>query len=184
MKLTEVFKEFPVIETKRIRLRKMTSEDAEELLKFYSNEKVYRYTDWYGPETLERSREVIDIWNKAFDDGWIMRFAIADKATDKIIGTIYLNDFEGKRAEIGYELSEDYWRQGIMSEAIKEMLSLGFNQFGLMRIQAFVCEENTASREILKKFKFKEEGYLRQFECHCVTGECKDMYVYGLLKTD
>ncbi len=184
MKLTTIFKEFPVIETKRIRLRKIRLDDAEGLLEYYSNEKVYRYTDWYGPETLERSYEVINIWNQWYIDGHIIRFAIADKVTDKIIGTIYLNEFDGKRAEIGYELSEGYWRKGIMSEAIHEVLSLGFNQLGLVRIQAFVCEENTASREILKKFNFKEEGYLRQFECHYVTGECKDMYIYGLLKTD
>ncbi|SHJ10193.1 ribosomal-protein-alanine N-acetyltransferase [Clostridium cavendishii DSM 21758] len=51
MKLTKIFKEFPVIETERIRLRKIRLDDAEGLLEYYSNEKVYRYTDWYGPET-------------------------------------------------------------------------------------------------------------------------------------
>lgn len=124
------------------------------------------------------------MWNQGYIDGWILHFAIADKVTDKIIGTIFLSEFQGKRAEIGYELSESYWRKGIMSEAIKEVLSLGFNKLGLVRVQAFVCEENIASKEILKKFNFKEEGYLRQFECHSVTGKCKDMYVYGLLNTE
>ncbi|RPJ93980.1 N-acetyltransferase [Rummeliibacillus sp. TYF005] len=71
-----------------------------------------------------------------------------------------------------------------MSDAIREILSFGFNQLGSVRIQAFVCTENVASTEILKKFKFKEEGCLRQFECHSVTGECKDMWVYGLLNTE
>jgi len=181
MNFTKILKKFPLIETRNIRLRKLRLEDAEELVKYYSNEKVYRYTDWNGPETLDRSYEIIKRWNQGYIDGWIIRFAIADKVTDKIIGTIFLNEFEGKRAEIGYELSESYWRQGIMSEAIHEVLSLGFEQLGLVRIQAFVCDENMASQEILKKFNFKEEGYLRQFECHNITGKCKDMYVFGLL---
>lgn len=184
MNFTKILKEFPVIETENIRLRKLRQEDAEELLNYYSNEKVYRYLDWNGPETLKRCNEVIKIWNQGYIDGWIIRFAIADKETDKIIGTIFLNEFEGKRAEIGYELSESYWRQGIMSEAIRAVLNLGFNNLGIVRIQAFVCKENTASKEILKKFKFKEEGCLRQYECHTVTGKCKDMYVFGLLKTE
>ena len=184
MDLKKMLKEFPVIESEKIRLRKLKLEDANELLKYYSNENVYRYLDWNGPETLEKSYDIIKIWNKGYIDGWIIRFAIADKVTDKIIGTIFLNEFEGKRAEIGYELSESYWSKGIMSEAIYEILSFGFNQLGLVRIQAFVCEENIASRNLLKKFNFKEEGYLRKFECHAVTRECKDMYIYGLLNTE
>lgn len=184
MNFAEKIKEFPVIETNQIRLRKLKVEDAPALKRYYSNENVYRYLDWNGPETLERSYEIIDLWNKGYDQGWIIRFAIADKETDEIIGTIFLSEFEGKRAEIGYELSEDYWRRGIMSEAIYEVLSLGFNQLGLVRIQAFVCAENVASAEVLKKFKFKEEGCLRQFECHSVTGKCKDMWVYGLLNKE
>lgn len=53
-----------------------------------------------------------------------------------------------------------------------------------MRIQAFVSDENIASKLLLKKFTFKEEGYLRKFECHSVTGECKDMWLYSLLNTE
>lgn len=177
-------KEFPVIETKKIRLRKLKLEDASEVLKYYSNEMVYRYLDWNGPETLEGSLKMIKMWNKGFDDGWIIRFAICDKVTDKVIGTIFLNEFEGKRAEMGYELSESCWRQGIMSEAIHEVLLFGFKQLGLTRIQAFVCKENIASKDILKKFNFTREGFLRQYECHNVTGKCNDMYVYGLLSTE
>jgi Acetyltransferases, including N-acetylases of ribosomal proteins len=184
MNLIKIFKEFPEIETDKIRLRKLRLEDAEELLKYYSNENVYQYLDWNGPESLERSNEIIKVWNQGYNQGRIIRFAVADKKTDKIIGTIFLSEFQGKRAEIGYELSESYWHQGIMSEAIHEVLLLGFKRIGLVRIQAFVCSENIASKEILKKFNFKEEGYLRQYECHNVTGKCKDMYVYGLLKTE
>ncbi|MGV8981489.1 GNAT family N-acetyltransferase [Clostridium sp.] len=184
MDFTKALKEFPVIETQKIRLRKLSFEDAPELVKYYSNKTVYRYLDWNGPESLEKSYEIIKTWNQGYIDGWIIRFAIADKITDQIIGTIFLNEFEGKRAEMGYELSEDYWRQGLMSEAIHEVLSLGFKQLGLVRIQVFVCDENIASKELLKKFNFKEEGHLRQYECHNITGKCKDMYVYGLLNTE
>ncbi|MFE6169505.1 GNAT family N-acetyltransferase [Viridibacillus arvi] len=184
MGFAKKLKEFPVIETQTIRLRKLRLEDAPALLKYYSNENVYRNLDWNGPETLERSYEVIKLWNKGYDAGWIIRFAIADKVTDEIIGTIFLSEFEGKRAEIGYELSEQYWRRGIMSEAVHEVLSIGFNHLDLVRIQAFVSNENIASKVLLKKFNFKEEGYLRKFECHSVTGECKDMWLYSLLNTE
>lgn len=184
MNFKSTFKEFPIIETKKVRLRKLNEADAEELFKYYTNEMVYRYLDWNGPSSIEDSLDIIRWWNEGYEKGSIIRFAIAEKETDKIIGTIFLADFEGKRAEIGYELSEECWHRGIMSEAINEVLALGFNKLGLTRIQAFACEENIASKEILKKFNFKEEGCLRSFECHNVTGECKDMYIYGILKSE
>lgn len=71
-----------------------------------------------------------------------------------------------------------------MSEAVQEVLSIGFNQLGLVRIQATVTDENIASKKLLTKFNFKEEGNLKQYECHSVTGECKDMLIYGLLHTE
>ncbi|WKT75032.1 GNAT family N-acetyltransferase [Lysinibacillus fusiformis] len=173
---------FPTIQTEQIRLRKLKRDDAPSLYNYYSNENVYRYLDWNGPDSIERSYEVIHIWNEGFEKGWIIRFAIADKMSDEVIGTIFLSEFEGKRAEIGYDLSEKYWHRGIMSEAMNEVLAIGFNQLGLVRIQATVAEENIASRKLLTKFNFKEEGYLRQYECHSVTGECRDMLIYSLLR--
>jgi len=44
-------------------------EDASELLKYYSDENVYQYLDWNGPETLEKSYEVIKIWNQGYSHG-------------------------------------------------------------------------------------------------------------------
>lgn len=184
MNLVKVLKHIPTIESTKITLRKMEDKDAYDLFQYYNNENVYQYLDWNGPESVEDAGKIIKIWNRGFEEGWILRFAIAEKATNRIIGTIFLNNFEGRRAEVGYELSEGYWKRGIMSEAIKEILNLGFNQLGLTRIQAFVCEENIASKHLLQKFCFYKEGYLRQYECHSVSGKCKDMYIYSLLKEE
>ncbi|QSB09811.1 GNAT family N-acetyltransferase [Lysinibacillus fusiformis] len=142
---------FPTIQTKQIQLRKLKPEDAINLYNYYSNEKVYRYLDWNGPESLEKKYEVINSWNEGYEKGWLIRFAIADKSTDEVIGTIFLSEFVGKRAEIGYELSERYWHRGIMTEAVNEILSFGFNQLGLVRIQATVATENIASKKLLTK---------------------------------
>lgn len=184
MNLVKVLQDIPTIETTTVTLRKIKNEDAYDLFQYYNNENVYQYLDWNGPESTEDADRIIRIWNKGFEEGWIIRFAITEKITNKIIGTIFLNNFEGRRAEIGYELSEDHWQKGIMSEAMKEVLKLGFKQLKLTRIQAFVCEENIASKYLLKKFNFQEEGYLRQYECHQASGECKDMYIFAVLKNE
>lgn len=182
--LVKILHEIPTIESKTVVLRKMQINDAEQLHQYYNNENVYQYLDWNGPSSAAHAEEIIQRWNKGFENGWIIRFAIADKKTDKIIGTIFLNNFEEKRSEIGYELSEEYWNKGIMSEAMGLVLNLGFHKLGFVRIQAFVSPQNVASKQLLIKFGFIEEGYLRQYECHSVTGECKDMYIYSLLKNE
>ncbi len=184
MVLKEMLGEVPHICGEKIQLRALREEDALELYKYYSKEKVYRYLDWHGPKDEEHAKEIIFSWKMGFSEGWILRLAIATLEEDKLIGTIFLNNFEGKRAEVGYELSEEYWRRGIMSEALNLILSIAFNRLNLVRVQAFASPENHPSRSLLLKSGFTEEGYLKQYECHYITGECKDMYIYGLIKEE
>ncbi|MFJ7919207.1 hypothetical protein ACIQ6U_05540 [Lysinibacillus fusiformis] len=59
MKFTKLLgMSFPTIQTEQIRLRKLKRDDALSLYNYYSNENVYCYLDWNGPESIERSIEV------------------------------------------------------------------------------------------------------------------------------
>ena len=184
MDLITVFKEFRPIETKNMRLRKLKREDAVDFYSYYQNKEVYRYLNWNGPISLEESYQYIDTWNRGPFEGRIICFAVSDRITDKIIGSISLGGFEGRMAEVGYELSADYWRKGIMSDAMQEVLKIGFKKLDLLRIHAFVSEKNEASKRLLEKFGFQKEGRLRLFDCHLVTGECRDVDVYSLLQKE
>ncbi len=177
----EHFKSFPSYEGKTMNLRTLRYSDAEDLLEYYNNPMVYRYLDWNGPQDLEMANKALKRWIEGYEKGFIMRFAITDKETDKIIGTIFIGDIEGKKGEIGYELSQDYWRKGIMTEALQEIIRIGFEELGLVRLQATVCQENEASQKLLEKVGFMKEGLLRKYECHSVTGECKDMMMNSLI---
>jgi ribosomal-protein-alanine N-acetyltransferase len=173
------FNEFPSFSLTRCNLRKIDIDDAESLYKYYNNIKVYQYLDWNGPGSKDQAIEVISRWNKGFAEGWIIRFGITDKNTNDLIGTIFLNSFDAKRAEIGYELSETHWRKGIMTEAITKLIDFGFNTLNRTRIQAIVNSSNVASEQLLIKLGFEYEGLLRQFEEHYVTKEVKDMKLYA-----
>lgn len=181
MDFNKIFNDFPLIELDNIRLRALKKSDGSELFAYYSNTKVHQYLDWYGPSTLKKSLEAIEIWDKGYKQGRIIRFAIADIKSDLLLGTIFLTDFEGNRAEIGYELREDAWGKGIMSKAMAAVIKMAFESLDIRRIQAFVSPENKSSIKILEKFDFKEEGLLRQYEYHSVTGEAKDMIIFALL---
>lgn len=178
---TKHFVAFPTYEGEKINLRQLRLSDAEDLLNYYNNPRVYRYLDWNGPQDLNMAEDALKHWIEGYEKGYILRFAIAEKSTNKIIGTIFLTDVSETKGEIGYELSEEYWHQGMMTEAIKEMIRIGFEEMGLVRLQAIVCQQNEASQKLLEKVGFQKEGLMRKYECHMVTGECKDMMMYGLI---
>jgi ribosomal-protein-alanine N-acetyltransferase len=69
-----------------------------------------------------------------------------------------------------------------MSEAVAAILTYGFNEMKLYRIEAMVADYNTASVRILEKFGFVHEGRLR--EHYNVNGKMEDSVLYGLLKKE
>ncbi|MFS0882596.1 GNAT family N-acetyltransferase [Metabacillus niabensis] len=173
---------FPRLETDRLILREMTKEDAEGIFTCFSNEDVTRY---YGQETLEKieqAEKIVDFYSKSYSEKRGIRWGIERRGTKGIIGTIGFNAWlpKHKRAEIGYELHPDYWRNGYTLEAVLKVISYGFEKLDLTRIGAVVFIENKASNNLLEKVGFQKEGVLRDYMYQ--NGKAYDTYVYSLLR--
>ncbi|MCJ8294637.1 MAG: GNAT family N-acetyltransferase [Colwellia sp.] len=68
-------------------------------------------------------------------------------------------EFEYQRsAEIGYWIAKDYWRQGIATQAINDIISLVFKTTDIVRLFASVFSKNTASMHVLGKCGFELEA--------------------------
>jgi hypothetical protein len=65
-----------------------------------------------------------------------------------------------------------------MSEAVDAMLGFAFGRLGLHRLQAAVMPTNHASRSILQKRGFREEGYAERYLR--IAGKWEDHVLYGL----
>lgn len=175
---------FPLLETKRLVLREITKEDAAAIYVNFSNPKV---TQYYGQETLmhmEQAEQLVDFFTTSFKDKRGIRWGIERREVKGLIGTIGFNAWvpKHKRAEIGYEISEEHWRKGYTSEALHSVLSYGFDELNLTRIGAVVFKDNEASKQLLKKFGFEKEGILRDYMFQ--NGVPNDTYVYSKLKRD
>ncbi|MDQ0256345.1 ribosomal-protein-alanine N-acetyltransferase [Evansella vedderi] len=173
---------FPVLETERLTLRKITDGDVDGIFACFSNEKVTRY---YGQETLsniEQAKQIVHFFSKNYNEKKGIRWGMERKGEKGLIGTIGFNAWipKYKRAEIGYEIHPDHWRRGYTSEAISKVLSYGFEVMGLTRIGAVVFLENAASNQLLTKKGFQKEGVLRDYIYQ--NGKPYDTYVYSLLK--
>ena len=77
-----------------------------------------------------------------------IRWGITLKDDDTLIGSCGFHHFdEGyHRAETGYILNRAYWGQGIMAEALAAILTYGFSEMGLHRIEAIIDIANDARK--------------------------------------
>jgi ribosomal-protein-alanine N-acetyltransferase len=177
-----VFATFPEMETERLRLRELQPSDAADLLRVFCDEEVTRYYDLYAYRSVEEARELIDFFAESFELERAIRWGIARKRDNVIIGTcgyVWLRRFRG---EIGYELGRAHWRQGIMSEALGAILDFGFRELDLNRIEALVMVENEASAALLRSLGFQVEGILREHDFF--KGRFHDMRCCSLLRRD
>jgi ribosomal-protein-alanine N-acetyltransferase len=158
------FQLFPVLETGRLVLRQIDLTDAEAI---FSIKSLPNVTGKYGRKphfSLSRTEEYIKEIQKDYSELNGLFWCIIVKESNLLAGTACLwnMDLESDMAELGYELHPDYWRKGIMTEALETVISWGFQKFELNRIEACPLSSNTASLGILLKLGFTIEGTLRE----------------------
>jgi ribosomal-protein-alanine N-acetyltransferase len=84
----------------------------------------------------------------------------------RIVGSVALSNIvEGAflSALLGYRLDGALTGQGLMSEAVGAVVEFAFSVLGLHRIEANVMPKNTASRRLLTRLGFEEEGLARRY---------------------
>ena len=154
---------FPCLETRRLRLRQATQEDAEAIFTVFSDPKVTQFHDLDTFVRLDEAIGVVERRAKGFDSGRGIRWGIARKQDNYLIGSCGFSwDREANAAEIGYELASQFWRQGIMSEALRAVLCYGFEIKELQFVIAEIMLENLASRRLLEKLGFESQGVLKE----------------------
>jgi RimJ/RimL family protein N-acetyltransferase len=85
------------------------------------------------------------------------RFAIADRASDALLGAIGIEHGTDDR-ELGYWLGPDHWGRGLMSEAVAAIVAHGFETLGVHRLHATTDPDNAASQRVLVKAGFRQIG--------------------------
>jgi len=180
-------KKFPVLETKNLILRQLTEDDANDVFNYFSKDDVFKYYNLNKFTKLKQAERLIKHFNKQFFYSKHIRWGISLKKNNKIIGSCgyhhcdfnVLQKFDYK-AEIGYELTPEYWRKGIMTEALKEIIKYGFKELKLNRIEALIIPENIASRKLVEKVGFIEEGLLKEYRFE--NNIFNDYCIYAILK--
>lgn len=102
-----------------------------------------------------------------------------------LIGVVGADELEvgaSHRANIGYWLAKPYWGRGLMTKAMRRYTAYAFERLEVVRLTAEVFTWNDASRRVLEKVGFRQEGYFRKHREK--EGRLVDVLYYGLLRED
>ncbi|MBM7587258.1 ribosomal-protein-alanine N-acetyltransferase [Bacillus pakistanensis] len=177
-------KQFPVLETERLILREVKVEDASDMHMYLADKEVVKYMGLEPFQTVDDVWDEIKWYNSIYEEDTGIRWGITLKDVGKVIGSCgFLNRIpKHYRAEIGFELSKDYWGKGMASEALEAVVKFGYHHYQLERIEALIEPGNLPSQKLVERQGFIKEGLLRHYEFTC--GKFDDLYMYSLLKED
>ncbi len=177
------FSVFPEIITQRLLLRRISIDDAGEILMLRSNEEVMKYVDRKRASGIEEAQALINTMNETVDtnNGIMWAIALKEQPT-KLIGYIGFWRLikQNYRAEIGYMLNPKFWKMGIMKEALLRVIDFGFDEMKLHSIEADINPDNEASAKILESTGFIKEAYFK--EDFFFEGTFRDTVIYSRLK--
>ena len=145
------------LKTERLILRCWKDSDAESLYVYAKDPDVGPIAGWPAHQSIEESRDVIkNVFNGK------EAYAICLKTENIAIGAIELklNDHtdmteRDDECELGYWLGKPFWGQGIVPEAVKEMLRHAFEDCGMQKVWVGYYDGNEKSRRVQEKCKFR-----------------------------
>lgn len=175
------FEPFPLLAVNsELILREQILTDAPAFLRYYSHQAVGQHILAEKPSTLAEAQREIHHCRSLFYTQRGIYWTLAIKPTDHMIGAIgvYLNP-QHSRAEICYDLDHRYWNQGIMTAALRVVIDFCFNKIGLVRLEANLLQQNSASIALLSKLGFTHEGTLHQYRYY--QNQFHDIELYALL---
>jgi ribosomal-protein-alanine N-acetyltransferase len=111
--------------------------------------------------------------------------ALLRQPRESIIGRVALTSVvrgPWQSAQLGYWVDAANGGRGIMSEGVELALAFAFDQLALHRVQAAVMPQNHASRRILAKRGFREEGRAERYLQ--INGAWEDHLIYGLTEEE
>lgn len=147
----------------RLTIRSLRDEDEAALHEIAGRAEVSRTsTDIPHPIPDAYTREWLDRQAKRWASGECYGFAIVENDTDRVIGdtTLWIDD-RNKRGTLGYILHPDIWGKGYATEAAQLTVDWGFEELGLVRIDADCFVWHYPSRRVLEKIGMRLEGILR-----------------------
>ncbi|MEO7026652.1 MAG: GNAT family protein [Caulobacteraceae bacterium] len=109
-------------------------------------------------------------------------FLIFRRPDGAMVGGVTLSNVRrgvAQTASLGYWIGLPFAGQGFATAGVQAVTRFAFEQLGLHRVEAACLPTNTASRGVLRKAGFAEEGFARAYLR--IDGAWRDHLLFGLL---
>lgn len=179
----------PVLSTKRLLLRMAENGDYEQWADLRERSRAF-LKPWepsWPPDCLTRRAYRARVRQALMDarEDTAYAFLIFRRQDRALLGGVtigHLRRGAAQSASIGYWIGVDHARRGYMYEALGMILKFSFESLKLNRVEAACLPHNTASRRLLEKVGFVEEGLARDY--FRINGIWQDHVLYAFLERD
>jgi RimJ/RimL family protein N-acetyltransferase len=145
-----------LIETRRLVLRPIREQDADQLARCLSDWEVARWMSvipWpYGPD---QAREWVENAHRRRLARERLDMVAEPRAGGGIVGSVGIGL---EKRVIGYWVAREEWRRGYGSEMLLGALGFAFGPLQFPEIRAFVDTRNGASQDLLRKLGMRHIG--------------------------
>jgi ribosomal-protein-alanine N-acetyltransferase len=159
------FHPFPELKTKRLLLRRVSDDDADQILFLRSDPGILQFLHKEPAASLKDAKDFISLVNANTDENEAVFWGIAlQEEPFRLIGTVCIWQIrkEDYRAALGYVLHPEYWRKGIMKEVLQEVIRYGFEDLKLHSLEAHIDPENIASASLLESLGFTRDAFFKE----------------------
>lgn len=173
----------------RVKLRHPAPEDYEAwaMLRGESRAFLVPWEPSWGAQDLTRTayRHRLRAYSRAIAAGESYPFFVYRRERGPLVGGLTLSNVRRgvtQSCALGYWIGAPFARQGYMSDAVKAALRFAFETLNLNRVEAACVPANEASKRLLRKTGFREEGYARSY--HQINGVWEDHLLFAVLASD
>ena len=140
----------PQIITRSLLLKAVQIGDAQDIFAYTRNPNVLRYTTGTPPREFAQTEDFVrGLVNKP---SGAFAWAIRLKDCPCVIGVVEFGMPDGVTGAVDYALSEEYWNQGIMTEAVRAVLDWAFcTNPKLGSVSSSAMTANPASTRVQQK---------------------------------
>lgn len=172
-----------------VQLRRPTMADYEEwaVLREESREFLTPWEPTWPADDLARPafRRRLRRYARDIKEDQTYPFFIFRNVDDKMVGGCTLSNIRrgvAQSCSLGYWIGQPYKRMGLMTAAVRALIPYVFASLDLHRLEAACLPNNEASKRLLKKTGFVEEGSARRYLK--INGAWRDHLLFAIVKGD
>lgn len=167
----------------KVTLRRPEARDLPQLLEYRNDWEVVQQLEGFSNGYSMRDLELWLEYHRQQQNEVL--WAIADKEADRCLGHagLYQIDHRVRSADFGILIGDkSYWRKGIGRDISRAVISYGFQQLNLHRIEVSIVSTNSTSLSFFESLGFRLEGRRRHAQFR--NGAYVDVVVMSLLESE